>query len=82
MARLTRRESLDLQLDRKISELDALARDQGHSPGEWTIVDGQAANAYCLRCGRSAAVRLMDGGARVWAHRLPAECKPKEERDE
>jgi hypothetical protein len=63
---LTVREQQEIALDQRVSRIDAQARDDGHSPGEWAQLEDDGdlvASCRCRTCGADAAVRVRPDGA-------------------
>lgn len=62
-------DALEIALDRKISPIDADARDQGHVPQTWSTGEDDGdliACTRCTRCDADAAVRVRPDGS-SWA---------------
>lgn len=60
---MTMRETLEIELDRLVSRIDADARDNGHVPA-WET-ETERASASCSCCGKTAAARVWQDG-RTW----------------
>lgn len=58
---MTTREEKEVALDRRLSRLDANARDAGHRLDDWTYEttgDALVASVRCRECGLNAFVRV------------------------
>lgn len=80
-----KREAREIALERRVTRIDAAARDAGHAVGSWETEHGDnwsRATVRCSDCGDQAVVRVEDakdgtsqwqGGKLAWTHG-PAEC--------
>ena len=66
-ATMTKHEALELERERAIVEVDAIARDNGHKPHPWAFGDDVSAHTACRLCGATAAVRVRVSGKEVSA---------------
>lgn len=82
---MTKREEREIALDRRVTTIDAAARDAGHALEQWEYEHGDGwsrATVRCSECRSQAVVRVEDskegaaewqGGRLAW-RRGPEEC--------
>jgi hypothetical protein len=72
------RDEIAVLLDKAVCEIDATARDNGHSPHPWAEDDAAAAHTACSACGHTAAVRVRAAGVWKAGSLVFSECGRKE----